>query len=160
MPRTLDSAWRVSRCDVPFVSPAVTGGHPDEDPLAHDADETAPAVPRVLVVDDDPAIVGMLQRALARGGLHVDTAGSAVEALERVDQRSYDAAVLDLVMPGRDGADLASELRLRLPGLPIALLTGYTQSPLLAGAERSGTRVFAKPVVLHELVDFLKSEIG
>lgn len=115
---------------------------------------------RVLVVDDDREVGLMLERALSRRGFVVDATNSPEDALGRAAATAYDAAVVDLVMPGRDGTHLATEMRAHLPGLPIALLTGYSHSPLLAGAERSGIKVFAKPVVIHELVDFLHAEIG
>ena len=75
-----------------------------------------------------------------------------------VEQR--DAALVDLVMPGRDGADLAQSLRRLLPGLPIGLLTGYGNSPLIPTFERSGMAVFKKPILIQELVEFLQREIG
>jgi DNA-binding response OmpR family regulator len=115
--------------------------------------------PRILVVDDDPEIGRMLSRALSRHGFEVDALTSATEALSKAEARPYDAAVVDLVMPGMDGADLAEELRRRTPGLPIGLLTGYTHSPLIPSDAPSGTRVFTKPVIIQELVDFLKAEI-
>jgi FixJ family two-component response regulator len=67
---------------------------------------------------------------------------------------------VDLVMPGMDGAGLAEQLRRRTPGLPIGLLTGYTHSPLIPSEAPSGTRVFVKPVIIQDLVDFLKAEIA
>ncbi len=115
---------------------------------------------RILVVDDDPGIGQMLTRALARHGFVVDAVASAEEALQRVEGASYDAALVDLVMPGRDGADLSEILRRRFPGLPIGMLTGYTNSPLIPAFERSGMAVFKKPVLIQELVDFLQREIG
>jgi CheY-like chemotaxis protein len=115
---------------------------------------------RILVVDDDPGIGQMLSRALARHGYQVDAATSADEALERSDAVRYDAALVDLVMPGRDGADLSSTLRRRFPGLPIGLLTGYTHSPLIPSFEKSGMAVFTKPILIQDLVDFLQREIG
>jgi DNA-binding response OmpR family regulator len=125
-----------------------------------DSDDNGKRPHRVLVVDDDREVGRMLERALSRRGFVVDATSSPADALERAAATPYDAAVVDLVMPGRDGTHLATELRTHLPGLPIALLTGYAHSPLLAGAERSGVKVFAKPVVIHELVDFLHAEIG
>ena len=103
--------------------------------------------PRILVVDDDPGIGLMLTKALARHGFQVDAATSADEALEKSETTSYDAALVDLVMPGRDGKDLADTLRRRFPGLPIGLLTGYTHSPLIPAFEKSGMAVFQKPVL-------------
>ena len=50
---------------------------------------------------------------------------------------SADAALVDLVMPERDGADLAGTLRRRFPGLPVGLMTGYSNSPLIPQFEKS-----------------------
>ena len=118
-----------------------------------------PDRPRVLIVDDDPEVATMLSRSLARRGFAVDSTASPSEALALAESTRYDAALLDLVMPGQDGAELAAALRQRLPGLRIALLTGYTHSPLLTSVERSGVAVFIKPVVIHEIVDFLRAAV-
>ena len=114
---------------------------------------------RILVVDDDPEIVKMLAKSLARYGLQIDATSSPEDALVRAEGTRYDAALLDLVMPGRNGADLAAELRKHLPGLPIGLLTGYSHSPLIPTALKSGVAVFKKPVIVQELVAFLEAEI-
>jgi DNA-binding response OmpR family regulator len=116
--------------------------------------------PRILVVDDDPNIGLMLTKALGRHGFQVDAATSADEAVERAETTSYDAALVDLVMPGRDGKELADALRRRFPGLPVGLLTGYTHSPLIPAFEKSGMAVFKKPILIQELVEFLQKEIG
>jgi CheY-like chemotaxis protein len=115
---------------------------------------------RILVVDDDPGIGTMLARALGRHGFHVDAATSADEALAKAETTRYDAALVDLVMPGRDGADLSETLRRLFPGLPVGLLTGYTHSPLIPQFEKSGMAVFKKPVLIEDLVEFLHREIG
>lgn len=115
---------------------------------------------RILVVDDDPGIGQMLAKALARHGYQVDATTSAEEAMQRTEVVSYDAALVDLVMPGQDGADLSDTLRRRFPGLPIGLLTGYGHSPLIPASEKSGMAVFRKPVLIEDLVDFLQREIG
>ena len=115
---------------------------------------------RILVVDDDPSIGTMLTRALERHGFEVQATTSADEALDMAESATYHAALLDLVMPERDGVDLAATLRRRFPGLPIGLMTGYSNSPLLSQFEKSGTKVFKKPVIIQDLVEFLQSEIG
>ena len=114
---------------------------------------------RILVVDDDPGIGQMLIKALARHGFQVDTATSADEAVEKSEATSYDAALVDLVMPGGDGAELSQTLRRRFPGLPIGLLTGYGHSPLIPAFEKSGMAVFKKPILIQDLVEFLQREI-
>ena len=115
--------------------------------------------PRILIVDDDRSIGTMLKRSLTRHGFAVDATSSADEALSLADATAYDAALVDLVMPGRDGASLADELRRRIPGIPIGLLTGYRNSPLVPTAERAGAKLFPKPVIIQEVVEFLKTEI-
>jgi DNA-binding NtrC family response regulator len=116
-------------------------------------------VSRILVVDDDPGIGQMLTRALARHGFEVDATTSADEAIEKAEGGSYDAALIDLVMPEHNGADLAGALRRQVPGLPIGLMTGYSNSPLIPQFETSGMAVFKKPVLIQDLVEFLQKEI-
>ena len=115
---------------------------------------------RVLVVDDDAAVASMLSRALQRHGFLVDAARTADEALERAAGAPYDAALLDLVMPGRDGANLGAALAASRPGITIAFLTGYQNSPLIDEAKKAGRAVFTKPVVVQEIADYLNSELG
>ena len=115
--------------------------------------------PRVLVVDDQQDIVAMLQRALTRHGFTIDTTTSPDDALARAGTTAYDAALVDLVMPGRDGVEVAAGLRARIPGLPVAVMTAYPHSPLLPEVLRVGVTVFYKPVAIQDLVDFLHSNI-
>ena len=113
----------------------------------------------ILVVDDDAS---RGDDAVARPGaprFKIDTARTGDEALAKADAARYDAAVLDLVMPGRDGADLSAALQAKLPGLAVAFLTGYARSPLIDAAKRAGRTVFSKPVVIQELVEFLNAEL-
>lgn len=113
---------------------------------------------RVLVVDDDAHIATMLSRSLERHGFAIECFASADEALARAERTAFDAALLDLVMPEQDGLTLAGALRAKQPELRIALLTGYTHSPLLRAAERQGLAVFVKPVVVQEIADFLEKK--
>lgn len=116
--------------------------------------------PLVLVVDDNEDIVNMLRLALARHGFRIDATTSPEEALTKAGQTEYDAALLDLVMPGQDGATLAAALREKIPGLPVGVLTAYTHSPLINSLERTGVRVFTKPVAIQDLVDYLQAELA
>jgi len=115
--------------------------------------------PRVLVVDDQQDIVTMLQRALSRHGFTIDSTTSPDDALSRADATKYDAAFVDLVMPGLDGVAVAAGLRQRIPGLPVAVMTAYPHSPLLVELQRSGVTVFHKPVAIQDLVDFLHANV-
>src|SRR5436853_576025 len=77
--------------------------------------------PRVLIVDDDPALLQALPEALRlrMAGVTVDTADSAAAALDRIAARDYDAIVTDIKMPGMDGFALLAEARGRQPDTPI-----------------------------------------
>lgn len=115
---------------------------------------------RLLVVDDETEVGTMLTRAFERRGYVVDAVQSADEALTRAASTVYDGAILDLVMPGGDGAALVRSLREKMPGLPVAVLTGYQHSPLIDSTQGSGIRVFSKPAVIHEIDDFFRSEMS
>ena len=61
--------------------------------------------------------------------------------------------------PSTTGRILPGTLRRKYPGLPIGLMTGYSNSPLIPQFEKSGMAVFKKPVLIQDLVDFLREEI-
>src|SRR5262249_35365410 len=111
---------------------------------------------RVLIVDDDAEIATMLSRALLRRGFSIERIADATAAVARAGEASFDAALLDLVMPGQDGMALARSLRAKLPELRIAILTGYKHSPLIDAAAKERIQVFMKPVVIQEVVAFLE----
>ncbi|MEG4998312.1 response regulator [Microcoleus sp. B4-D4] len=87
--------------------------------------EDAPAVGTVLVVDDDPISQDLIQRALARQGLHIEVAGGGEEALRLAEQLRPDAITLDVMMPGMDGWAVLSALKADpdLAEIPVILLS-------------------------------------
>ena len=78
----------------------------------------------ILIVEDDPAARFFLSAALRDDGYEVVEAGSAEEALERMDRRSVDLAVLDVYLPGKTGIELLTDLLAIDPDLPVIFLTG------------------------------------
>src|SRR3989442_8159832 len=99
---------------------------------------------RVLIVDDDPALLQALPEALRlrMNGLTVDTADSAAAALDRIAARDYDAIVTDIRMPGKDGFGLLSEIRTLRPDTPTLLITGHGEQALAIEALRGGAYDF------------------
>lgn len=85
----------------------------------------APAVGTVLVVDDDPISRDLIQRALARQGLHIEVAGGGEQALRLAKQLRPDAITLDVIMPGMDGWAVLSALKADpdLAEIPVILLS-------------------------------------
>src|SRR5437899_5080297 len=82
---------------------------------------------RVLIVDDDPALLQALPETLRlrMNGVTVDTADSAAAALDRITARDYDAIVPAIKMPGMDGLALLAEIRAHRPDTPTLMITGH-----------------------------------
>ena len=101
----------------------------DEEPLEN-RPATSTRVKQIslaLVVEDQPAILKLVHRALEHAGWDVRTATSAEEAIDIAEGLDREPAVLltDVVLPGMSGVDLARELRERWPELPVLLTSGY-----------------------------------
>jgi putative nucleotidyltransferase with HDIG domain len=79
---------------------------------------------RVLLVDDDAAMLGLVGDFLEESGYRTVRAGSGPEALGRIGEGHLAAAVLDIGLPGMDGLELARRIRLASPDMPILILTG------------------------------------
>jgi PAS domain S-box-containing protein len=96
--------------------------------------------PRVLIVDDDPALLEALPEALSlrMSELAVETCDSAPDALGRITGTDYDAIVTDIKMPGMDGLALLDEIRKVRPETPTLLITGHGEHGLAIQALRHG----------------------
>ncbi|MFY9611370.1 MAG: response regulator [Blastocatellia bacterium] len=104
---------------------------------------------RVLIVDDDPALLMALPETLEikMPMLAVDTSDSAAGALARVTETDYDAIVSDIKMPGMDGLALLREIRVLRPTTPTLLITGHGDHDLAIQALRGGAYDFIqKPI--------------
>jgi two-component system phosphate regulon response regulator PhoB len=116
--------------------------------------ESAPPQ-RVLVVDDEPDIAGLVAYHLAKAGYRVTTAGDGTEALARARAERPDLVVLDLMLPGRSGLDVLAELRRaeETRHMGVILLTARREErDRIAGLERGADDYLAKPFSPQELV--------
>jgi len=114
---------------------------------------------KVLLIDDDPALVRMIRLALLSEGLEVDTAEDGLLGLEAVERGQYDIIVLDLQMPNLDGRGFYREYRARGGTTPVVLLSAYgAQSARVElNAEAAVTKPF-DPVVLIRIIRTLLPE--
>jgi two-component system NtrC family response regulator/two-component system response regulator AtoC len=116
---------------------------------------------RILLVDDEAEIVRLLTRRLSRLGYDVTGAGDGTQALALLQQAPFDVAILDFMMPGMNGLELADQCRSRFPGVRILMLTG---SPIVAEIESARYPCLRKPLEnLRELelaVEQLLAERG
>ncbi len=116
--------------------------------------------PHVLLIDDDARLTAMLGDYLRANGYAVGTAGSLAAGREQLQQQSWDALVLDLMLPDGDGLDLTRELRAdsRWRRLPLLMLTARGE-PLdrVVGLELGADDYLAKPFEPRELLARLKA---
>lgn len=102
-----------------------------------------PALTSVLIVDDEPAVRDLMARWVASLGLQPRTAANADEAIASLKAKHCDLAVIDVVMPGRNGLWLAGELRRDHPHTAVVLATGYNE--LLDGSPPPVADLLVKP---------------
>jgi len=112
----------------------------------------------ILVVDDDPRITDLLRRILAYEGYSVSIAASGSEALDRSLERPPDLVVLDIMLPGLDGLEVAQRLRTAGDNVPILMLTARdTVADRVKGLETGADDYLVKPFAPEELVARVKA---
>jgi DNA-binding NtrC family response regulator len=94
--------------------------------------------PRILVVDDEERMAGVVAMALGRAGYECETCSSGDEALAALEARGADVAVSDWKMAGMDGLELLQRLRAQRPDLPVILITAFASVPSAVAAMRAG----------------------
>ena len=104
---------------------------------------------QILVVDDDDGVRGVIVDSLRDSGLEITEASNGADALSRLAQWRPDAAVIDFLMPGMNGAELARKAQGRWPALPIIFVSGYSDTLALDGV--AGATVIRKPFQMDEL---------
>jgi len=112
--------------------------------------------PTVLVVEDDACLLRLIECMLANAGFEPSTAVGAADGLSLVQERQgrFDLAIIDMVMPGMSGLDLATELGRDYPSIKILYISGYVGSLAAdALARRTPERVLLKPFTEEALLD-------
>jgi DNA-binding response OmpR family regulator len=119
--------------------------------------------PVVLVADDDEDILALVGLRLERAGYEVLAARDGVEALEAVDTRTPDIAVVDVMMPRMDGHELVRRLRARAEtrSMPILVLTAVVHDRVVDASVAAGADAhMRKPFSPGELVARLDELVG
>jgi adenylate cyclase len=116
--------------------------------------------PRILVADDNPMNVEILQMRLAAQGYEILTAGDGEQALTLAREANPDLILLDVMMPGLDGLEVCRRLKsdAALPFIPVILVTAKADpQDVVAGLEAGGDEYLTKPVDHAALVARVKS---
>jgi two-component system response regulator QseB len=115
---------------------------------------------RVLVVEDDEVLLNGLQVGLGLSGFSVDTVSSCADASAALRASSFDAVVLDLMLPDGSGLDVLGEMRAKQSSEPVLLLTARDAvSDRIAGLDAGADDYLGKPFDLDELAARLRALI-
>src|SRR5687767_1330782 len=116
---------------------------------------------KILIVDDSKLARMAVNKAL--NSLYPDwqrlEASNSDEAMAAVKEKAPDVALLDFNMPGRDGLDLALELRRSNPRMVVAVVSANRQQEVVDRTQAAGARFLPKPITEEALGAFLKSAI-
>jgi CheY-like chemotaxis protein len=118
---------------------------------------------RVLVVDDEDAVLKLAKPALERYGYKVSTASNGEAAVQLVRERGSELAlvILDLTMPVMDGKEALGHMKAIAPDLPVVLSSGYDQRQAVEGfGEYTLAGFIQKPYSVRELLKTVKSVLG
>ncbi len=115
---------------------------------------------RVLVVEDEPDLARTLRKALEEEHFAVDVASDGEEALYFAREGPYDAIVLDLLLPGRDGWSVLREVRADGLRVPVIILTARDEvADKVRGLDLGADDYLTKPFALAELLARVRSAI-
>jgi DNA-binding response OmpR family regulator len=104
----------------------------------------------ILVIDDEKAILNVVQKALSRAGFKVDTAFDGQKGLQKFDSGQFDLVITDILMPGIDGRDIVKHIR--NSDRPYTPIIGFSGTPWLIENYQFDA-VFTKPFPLEDLVN-------
>ena len=113
---------------------------------------------KLLVIEDEKKIANLLQKGLREQGYAVDLTHDGNEGLDRAISEPYDAIVLDMMLPGRDGLSVLRTLRDRKITTPVMVLTARGEvSDRVEGLNTGADDYMAKPFAMDELVARLRA---
>ncbi|MCW3068520.1 MAG: response regulator transcription factor [Solirubrobacterales bacterium] len=125
-----------------------------------DGQEEAVASGRVLLIEDEPGIVDFVRRGLEAEGFAVEAALDGVEGEQAALTRSFDAIILDLMLPGRDGLEILASVRRSTPSVPVIVLTARGElEDRVAGLDAGAVDYLVKPFSLAELVARVRAQL-
>jgi len=152
---------------LPAGGPAAEAGDAPPSPLRR-AEETpacgsSGVISRILVVEDDEDSAGFLKLTLAGRGYAVRTVRTAEEALAALDAERFGLALVDLSLPGMNGADLCRRLRAKraTAQMPLCILTARSEERARADAARAGCDCFLrKPIAVKDLLRAVRERLA
>jgi DNA-binding NtrC family response regulator len=115
----------------------------------------------VLVVDDDVAVCQIVQRMLSNEQCKVQTSQSVTDALGAIEQKAFDAYVIDFKLPDGSGLDVAERIRSKWGATPIILISGYDPAAVALRAQKLNISNFLeKPFSREVICEAVNKAIG
>ena len=112
---------------------------------------------KVLIVDDEKDFLEIIAERIAARGIDVSTASSAENALNMIEEESYEVVVMDFMMPALDGFKALKLMKAKRPEMQIILLTGNVPDEKRSEAKALGALdVIEKPPDLQDLIEKIK----
>lgn len=115
---------------------------------------------RILIIDDEPATLDLLERVLELEGYEAVLASNGQEGVEKFQESPCDLVVTDMVMPGKDGLQTILDLRLESPDLPVVAISGDGTIPkeryLTVASYLEGVVTLAKPFTMQDFTAVVK----
>ena len=113
---------------------------------------------KLLFAEDDPDIIKGVTTLLQRSGYTVDAVTNGTDALQYLVNGDYDAAILDIMMPGASGLDVLREIRSRGIGIPVMMLTALGETDdRVTGFDSGADDYLPKPFAGRELVSRVRA---
>jgi DNA-binding NtrC family response regulator len=108
---------------------------------------------QILAADDDIDLLTLLSKELTRAGYHVTAAYDGAEAVNRVQKKQFDLAILDIKMPKMNGLDVLKYIKKHYPVTKVIILTAFADITNALEAKKNGAEAFLdKPCDIDELL--------
>lgn len=116
---------------------------------------------RILIVDDEAGIRDLLQEILSIEGYETVARNSGRDGIAAYREQHFDLVLVDLLMPGMHGSEVARILTNETPGLPVVLITGSDSDTVESQTVNIPiAAIITKPFVLDEVIDTVRALIG
>jgi heavy metal response regulator len=113
---------------------------------------------RILVVEDEQKVASFIKKGLQEEGYAVDVAADGVEGLSMLEMNVYDAMILDLMLPKKNGIEVMREVRAKKMNVPVLMLTARdTLADKVMGLDAGADDYLTKPFAFQELLARLRS---
>jgi DNA-binding response OmpR family regulator len=118
-------------------------------------------IKRVLIIDDDQAIVNSFSKILKKCNYATDTASTGKEALWKLKDQKYDIALFDLKLPDMEGTDLLSKMQVETEGTIKIMITGFPSIESgIQSLEHGADAYLVKPVQPNELLTVIEDKLS